>query len=153
MFALGLPFPIRTKRAVKVLAAILMPIAGRLPFKWVYPIGEKQEVREPKWTQYYEWAKVIAGDAHYVKRHMPETLAGKVVATNTTTPDDLEIFRKAGVKYLVTSTPRLEGRSFGTNVMEAAIVAAYGKGRALTNEEMDGVLSQLRLEPQLQELN
>jgi hypothetical protein len=153
MFALGLPFPIRTKRAVKVLAAILMPIAGRLPFKWVYPIGEKQEVRAPKWTRYYGWAKVIAGDAHYVKRHMPETLADKVVATNTTTPEDVEIFRKAGVKYLVTSTPRLEGRSFGTNVMEAAIVAAYGKGRALSNEEMDGVLSQLGLGPQLQELN
>jgi hypothetical protein len=153
MFALGLPFPLYTKRSLKVLAAILMPIAGRVPFKWVYPTGEKQEVRTPKWTKYYDWATVIAGDAHYIKHYMPDKLPGKVVVTNTTTPDDVEIFRKAEVKYLVTSTPRLEGRSFGTNMMEAALVAASGKGRPLTYDELDEMLSRLGLEPQLEELN
>ena len=48
MFALGLPFAIRSLTAVKNLAAIIMPIEGRLPFEWVYPTGEKQEVRIPK---------------------------------------------------------------------------------------------------------
>jgi len=153
MFALGLPFPLYTKRSLKVLAAILMPIAGRVPFKWVYPTGEKQEARTPKWTKYYDWATVIAGDAHYIKHYMPDKLPGKVVVTNTTTPDDVEIFRKAEVKYLVTSTPRLEGRSFGTNMMEAALVAASGKGRPLTYDELDEMLSRLGLEPQLEELN
>jgi len=153
MFALGLPFPLYTKRSLKVLAAILMPIAGRVPFKWVYPTGEKQEARTPKWTKYYDWATVIAGDAHYIKHYMPDKLPGKIVVTNTTTPDDVEIFRKAEVKYLVTSTPRLEGRSFGTNMMEAALVAASGKGRPLTYDELDEMLSRLGLEPQLEELN
>jgi hypothetical protein len=153
MFALGLPFPLHTKRSLKVLAALLMPIAGRLPFKWVYPTGEKQEVHTPKWTKHYDWATVIAGDAHYIKHYMPDKLPGKIVVTNTTTPEDVEIFRKAEVKYLVTSTPRLEGRSFGTNMMEAALVAASGKGRPLTYDELNEMLSRLGLEPQMQELN
>lgn len=153
MFALGLPFPLHTKRSLKVLAAILMPIAGRLPFNWLYPTGEKQEVHTPKWTQHYDWATVVAGDAHYIKHYMPDKMPGKVVVTNTTTPEDVELFRKAEVKYLVTSTPRLEGRSFGTNMMEAALVAASGKGRPLTYDELNEMLSRLGLEPQLQELN
>jgi hypothetical protein len=152
MFGLGIPLPVRTVRGLKILAALLMPIAGRLPFKWIYPTGEKQEVRIPKWEKYYTWATVIAGDCHYVKRHMPDNMSGKVIATNTTTPEDVELFRQVGVKYLVTSTPVLEGRSFGTNMMEAALIAASGKGRKLTREELHQLLNQLKFEPQLQEL-
>jgi hypothetical protein len=130
-----------------------MPIAGRLPFEWIYPTGEKQEAREPKWQKYYEWGTIIAGDCHYIKRHMPEKLAGKIIATNTTTEEDVELFRTVGVKYLVTTTPVLDGRSFGTNMMEAALIAASGKGRELTRSELDEILEQLGYEPQLQELN
>lgn len=153
MFALGLPIPIRSERAIKVLAALVMPIAGRLPFEWVYPTGEKQEKREPKWINYYQAASVIAGDCHFVKRHMPESLPDKVIVTNTTTPQDVELFRQAGVKYLVTTTPVLEGRSFGTNMMEAALIAISGKGRQLTKGEYTELLDQLGFEPQIQELN
>jgi len=153
MFGLGLPIPIRSESSLKRLAAVLMPIAGRLPFDWVYPTGEKQEKRVPKWEKYYHWATVVAGDCHYVKRHMPDRLDGKVIVTNTTTPQDVELFRQAGVKYLVTTTPVLEGRSFGTNMMEAALIAASGKGRALTLEELNQLLDELHFEPQLQELN
>jgi len=53
----------------------------------------------------------------------------------------------------VTSTPVLEGRSFGTNMMEAALVAISGKGRPLHREELNELLGQLGFEPQLQELN
>ncbi len=153
MFALGIPIPLRSARAVKRLAAILMPIAGRLPFEWVYPIGEKQEKRMPKWGSYYAWAGVIAGDAHYIKRHMPDRLDGKIIATNTTTEEDVEMFRRAGVRYLVTSTPRFEGRSFGTNMMEAALVAVAGKGRPLTHDELMEMLGRIGMKPQLQKLN
>jgi hypothetical protein len=153
MFGLGIPIPIRSARAVKRLAALVMPIVGRLPFPWIYPIGEKQEKRVPKWGDYYAWCGVVAGDAHYVKRHMPDRLDGKVIATNTTTEQDVELFRGAGVSYLVTSTPRLEGRSFGTNMMEAALVAVAGKGRPLTHPELTEMLSRLGMEPQLQKLN
>ncbi len=153
MFGLDIPIAIHKISQVKTLAALVVPIAGRLPFAWVYPTGEKQEKRTPKWGKYYAWATVIAGDCHYIKRFMPDDLQGKVIVTNTTTPEDIETFRKAGVKYLVTTTPVLEGRSFGTNMMEAALVAVSGKGRPLTWPELTEMLDKLGFEPQLQELN
>jgi len=153
MFGLGLPVPVRSLGGLKKFAALLMPVAGRLPFEWIYPTGEKQEKRVPKWHKYYEWATVIAGDCHYVRRHIPDSLPGRVIATNTTTTDDVAIFRQVGIKYLVTSTPVLDGRSFGTNMMEAALVAISGKGRKLTGDELNALLDQLGFEPQLQELN
>jgi hypothetical protein len=153
MFGLGLPLAIRSVRNLKLLASLLMPIAGRLPFDWVYPTGEKQEERVPKWGKYYQWATVIAGDCHFIKRHMPDRLSGKVIATNTTTQADVELFRQAGVKYLVTGTPVLEGRSFGTNMMEAALIAISGKQRELSHQELAQMLDELKFEPQMQTLN
>ncbi len=152
MFSLGIPIALHTARSLKVLAALIMPIAGRLPFNWVYPTGKEQEKRIPKWEKYYQWATIVAGDCHYVKRHMPVQIPGKVIATNTTTAEDVELFRQAGVKYLVTSTPVFDGRSFGTNMLEAALVAIAGKGRKLTNDELSQLINELKLEPQLQEL-
>ena len=153
MFGLDIPIAIHKIGQVKTLAALLMPIAGRLPFAWIYPTGEKQEKRTPKWGKYYEWATVIAGDCHYIKRFMPDDLKGKVIVTNTTTPEDVEAFKKAGVKYLITTTPVMDGRSFGTNMMEAALVAVSGKNRPLTWPEYDELLTRLGFGPQLQELN
>jgi hypothetical protein len=153
MFGLDIPIAIHKLSQLKTLAGLLMPVAGRLPFEWLYPTGEKQEKRTPKWGKYYDWATVIAGDCHYIKRFMPEDLAGKVIVTNTTTPEDVALFKKSGVKYLVTTTPVLEGRSFGTNMMEAALVAVSGKNRPLTWDEYSEMLDKLGFEPQLQELN
>ena len=84
---------------------------------------------------------------------MPDNLAGKVIVTNTTTPEDVELFKESGVKYLVTTTPVLDGRSFGTNMMEAALVAISGKNRPLSWDEYSELLDKLEFEPQLQELN
>ncbi len=153
MFALGIPIAIRSLKGLRALAKLMIPIVTRFPFEWLYPTGEKQEQRIPKYEKYYRWATVIAGDCHYVKRHMPDDLQGKVIVTNTTTTEDVELFRKCGVKYLVTTTPVLEGRSFGTNMMEAALVAVSGKGRPLTWDEYSELLDKLGFEPQLQELN
>jgi len=153
MFGLDIPIAIHKLSSLKTVAALLMPIAGRLPFEMLYPTGEKQEQRTPKWGKYYDWATVIAGDCHYIKRFMPDALTGKVIVTNTTTPEDVAEFKKAGVKYLVTTTPVLEGRSFGTNMMEAALVAASGKGRPLTWDELSEMIEKLNFEPQIQELN
>src|SRR3972149_5336564 len=71
MFGLGLPIPVRSEAAVKRLAALVMPTAGRLPFEWLYPTGEKQEKNIPKFGGWYEWATGIAGDWHYGHRHLP----------------------------------------------------------------------------------
>jgi hypothetical protein len=153
MFILGWPVPIRSARSLKILAALLAPVVARLPFKWLYPTGEKQEERHPKFVQYYQWATVIGGDCHYLKRHMPDRLDGKIIVTNTTTPVDVDLFRQAGVKYLVTTTPVFEGRSFGANMIEAALIAVSGKGRKLTADELNALLDQLKFTPQLQVLS
>jgi len=153
MFSLGINIPLHTEKQLKTMAAIVMPIAGRLPFEWVYPIGEKQEERKPKYPKYFEWATVIAGDCHYIKRYMPDNMKDKVVVTNTTTPQDVELFKKCGVKYLITTTPVLDGRSFGPNMMESALIALSGKKRILTHDEYEELLKKLGFEPSLQELN
>ncbi len=153
MFALDIPIPLKSIKALRVLAALMIPIVTRFPFEWLYPTGDKQDVRTPKWEKYYRWATVVAGDCLYIKRNMPDDMTGKVIVTNTTTPEDVELFRKCGVKYLVTTTPVMDGRSFGTNMMEAALVAVAGKGRALTWPELTELIDKLGFEPQIQELN
>lgn len=153
MFALGINVPLRSLKAVKRVARLLLPVVGRIPIAWLYPTGKNQEKRTPRWVSSFDWASVIAGDALYITRYMPERLPGKIVAANTTTPADVQLFREAGVKALVTSTPVLEGRSFGTNMMEAALVAVAGKGRALTHAELQDLLTRLKLKPQVQILN
>jgi hypothetical protein len=159
MSALGVPIAFHSESTVKILAAILLPLVARLPFEWIYPIGEKQEKRTPKWGKYFQQASVIAGDCHYIKRYMPEDLKGKVIVTNTTTLEDQALFRKTGVKYLMTTTPVLDGRSFGTNMMEAAIIAALGRKEQVDYthpgtyfQEMEQVIHQLNMVPSIQEL-
>jgi hypothetical protein len=153
MFGLDIPIAVKTEKALKTIAAIMMPIAGRLPFSWIYPTGEKQEKRIPKYHKYYQWGSIIAGDCHYIKRHIPDGMDGKVIITNTTTEADVELFRSIGIKYLVTATPVMEGRSFGTNMMEAALIAISGKERELTHPELDALIDELKLEPTIMELN
>ena len=152
MFALQMNIPIRRLGVARVLAKILVPLTTRFfPFEWLYPTGEQQNQRVPKYEEHYQWATVIAGDCHYIKQHMPDKLVDKVIVTNTTTSKDVDDFRKAGVKYLVTSTPTWEGRSFGTNVLEAAITAI--EGRQLELEELRTTVAKLGLKPHIQVLN
>jgi hypothetical protein len=160
LFTLNIPIALHSPKSVRRLAAILMPVAGRLPFKWVYPTGKDQEKRTPKGQAWFNWGTVIAGDCLYILRYMPDRLEGKVIVTNTTTEADVRQFRNAGVKYLMTTTPVLDGRSFGTNMMEAAIIAACGRTEPVDYahpghylEELEDLLPRLNFEPQLQELN
>jgi hypothetical protein len=152
MFGLGLPIPLRSAAAVKRVAALILPVVSRLPFEWLYPTGEKQEKNTPKFGRWYDWATVIAGDCHFIKRFMPARLDGKIICTNTTTTADVATFRAAGVRYLVTTTPRFKGRSFGTNMMEAMLVAASGKGRKLTDAELNDLIDRLGFQPNVEQL-
>jgi len=127
MFALGLPIPIRSLKNLHRLASALIPIVCQLPFHWLYPTGHEQEKVLPRYNKYYQDADIIAGDFLYIKRHLPERLEGKVIVTNTVTPSDVHMLQQRGVKLLVTSTPEFNGRSFGTNVIEALIVSLSGK--------------------------
>lgn len=158
MFSLGMNIPVRSEQGIKNVAAALVPVVKHLPFSWIYPTGEKQNERQPKYEKHFEWATVIAGDCHYLWRHMPEKLPGRVVVTNTTTPSDQKFFKDAGIKYLITTTPVLEGRSFGTNMMEAAIVAALGRKQPVDYahpgtyfSEMENAIKAVPFRPQVQE--
>lgn len=151
IFALGLPIPLYSLSFLQKLAFLLLPVLTQLPFRLLYPTGEKQEKRVLDWrTRYYAWADLVAGDWHYIRRYMPDDMKGKWVLTNTTTPEDVAFLRERGVRRLITTTPRLGGRSFGTNVMEALLVALAG--RELGEEEYLRYIDLLGLRPQVLEL-
>jgi len=147
MFALGIPIPIRTQGNLRLLGRLLLPLVGRLPISVLYPTGDKQDQIVPKFERFYQWADIIAGDLHYIKRHMPDDLGGKIILTNTTTLEDLEAFKARGVKKVITTTRQLDGRSFGTNMMEAALTAASGLQRELTVEEIGDLLDEVEMQP------
>jgi hypothetical protein len=160
LYSLGLPIPIHQEKAVYRLAAAIAPLICRLPFSWVYPVGKEQEQRKPKFTKYFEQAGLILGDCHYIWKYMPERLEGKVIITNTTTPQDVAFFKQSGIRYLVTTTPVYDGRSFGTNALEAAIIAASGRNGTIDYAHpgdyfrwMNEKLKELKLTPQIQELS
>jgi hypothetical protein len=153
MFGLGIPIPMYSVSAVNIVAAILLPIVGRMPIEMLYPTGEKQLEVVPKYIKHYLENPVIAGDWIYIKQHCPDDLSGKMIVTNTTTPDDVAFLKERGAKYLVTTTPVLDGRSFGTNMFEAALVAAAGKNRVLSNEELNQIIADLNITAQIQDLS
>lgn len=129
MFGLGLPLPVRSLAGLEKLTRILLPfLCSRVPFEWLYPTGESRD--SPRFLRWYAWADVLAGDWKFIARHMPHgpgCLAGKAVLTNTTTPADVEALRERGAGLLITTTPSLGGRSFGTNAVEAAVCAMTGR--------------------------
>ena len=150
IYALDVPIVIRRWLSLKVLIRTIAPIVVMLPYQWLYPTGSHQEKapeRKPKVEALYTWADIIAGDWQYVRKYMPDDMRGKWIITNTTTADDVELMRSRGVELLVTSTPRLEGRSFGTNVIEATMVALAGASEELPQEEYQRLLHQVGFAP------
>jgi hypothetical protein len=89
----------------------------------------------------------------YINRYRPEKLTGKTILTNTITPSDVEALKEAGAKRLIATTPKLNGRNFGTNVMEAFFVAASGKNRVLTAPELTEFIKLVSFKPEVYELN
>ena len=154
MFNLGLAIPMRSWSSAQSLARMLLPLIVRLPFKWLYPTGEKQEQNTPKYGKYYAEADVIAGDFHLIKRYMPEDLRGKIILTNTTTEADVAELTRRGVAQLITTTPVFEGRSFGTNVMEAVLITLLNRPPdQIKPQEYLDKLKELDWTPQVQQLN
>jgi hypothetical protein len=137
LFALGVPIMIHKHSTLVRVVRIIAPIAAQLPFSFLYPseADHTTEVEaESKHAQLYRDADIIAGDYKWVRKYMPQDMTGKWIVTNTTTVEDVEFLRSTGAELLITSTPRLEGRTFGTNVIEATMVALDGAGAALAPE-------------------
>jgi hypothetical protein len=153
MFGLGVPVPLTSLRTVGRLARLLLPVVTRVPFTWLYPTGDKQEQRQVRFARQFEQADVIAGDFHYIARHMPDRLPGRTILTNTVTADDVEALRARGIKTLITTTPNLGGRSFGTNLMEGLLVAAAGRRpEEMTERDYEDWLDRFAFTPRVEHL-
>lgn len=149
IFALGLPLGIRNVQVFRGLAGVLLPVIFRLPFAWLYPTGDKQEdVQAPpaRFARFYQQADVIAGDWHYIRRYMPARLDGKIIVTNTTTTENLGDLQARGVAAVITTTPRVNGRSLPTNLLEAALASVRG----FPLQESDYAALAGQLEPDVQ---
>ncbi len=155
MFALGLPMPVRKLATVRLIAALLLPVITQMPFSWFYALGSEQDKPpQQKWDQHYRRAQVLGGDFIQIRQYMPNDLTGKIVVTNTTTAKNVEELRKRNLHILVTVTPRLEGRSFGTNVMEATLLALMEKPQSdVTEADFKDLIERIPLEPNIEILN
>ena len=151
IFALDKDIAVRDLKTFEEMAEKYLPDACKLPFQFFYPTGKKQErPPQPKYPEYYQEADIIAGDFHFMRQFMPDRLDGKIVLTNTVTPGNIDELRQRGVKLLITTTPDFEGRSFGTNVIEAALLALLGKRwEDVTPADYEGVLKSLHLRPRV----
>lgn len=155
MFVLGIPIPIYKLKALERAVAVLAPIVVQFPFSWLYPTGSKQEA-DPnlnKYEKFYQWADIIAGDYHMIRKYMPDDLSGKIIVTNTITESDIHFLRERNIKELITTTPNLGGRSFGTNVMEGLIVALLDKPiDEITTDDYNSMLDKIGFVPRRENL-
>jgi hypothetical protein len=156
IFSLNLDKPLRTLEELEERASKLLPEICKLPISMVYPTGKKQEVIEPTelTAPYFAEAEIIAGDFHIMRRRLPDRMDGKGILTNTVTPSDIEELKSRGVSWLVTTTPELEGRSFGTNVLEAALLAQLGKSwEEVTPKDYLDLIHRAKLLPRVLRFN
>lgn len=153
LFGLGLPIGIYHRKIFQVLAQMIAPVITKLPIRWTYPIGVEQETTNSRFATYFQQAEIIAGDFHFIKKNMPENLSGKTIITNTVTRADVAMLRKSGVALLVTTTPNLNGRSFGTNVIEAMLVSCTKKKPSEMSEaEYESLIEAYCIKPHIQYL-
>ncbi len=146
MVALGVPLPVYGLPAFKRVARVMLPIVSHFPMSMLF-YGSDGAEQEPKYEKYFEGSDLIAGDFLFMRKYMPKSLVGKTIVTNTTTEDNIALLKERGVKTVITTTPRYEGRSFGTNTTEAMLTAYAGMSRRLTDEELNGLIDELGLKP------
>jgi hypothetical protein len=154
--ALGVNHQIRSLNELDRVGKFLLPIFTRLPFKIIYPTGKKQESQKKKaiYEKLFAPQDILAGDFHYIRRYMPDKLDGKIIITNTTTEEDEAELRKRGVKLLITTTPVIDGRSFGANVLQGIMVCLLEKRpENLTWDDYLQLIELMKLEPTIRELN
>jgi hypothetical protein len=152
MFALDLDQPIYSLDELQEQADKLLPELCKLPISMLYPVGPKQMTIEakPLTTGYMQESDWICGDFHLIRRRLPDHLPGKVILTNTVTLDDIEQLRSRGVATLITTTPEYQGRSFGTNVLEAMLVALLEKPwEAVEQADYLRLLAELQWQPRI----
>ncbi|MCL6471287.1 MAG: quinate 5-dehydrogenase [Firmicutes bacterium] len=155
IFGLNIPIPIRTMDNFKMLAKIILPVVTKMPFKILYPTGSKQENNSSdKYARFYYESDIIAGDYLFIRKYMPKDMRGKWILTNTTTQQDVDDMKARGVELLITTTPVFNGRSFGTNVLEATLLALLDKKwEEVSSQDYLEILKKLDYKPRIERLN
>ncbi len=154
MFGLGLPVAFRSLPMFNFFATLSLPALRLLPLGYLYPLGEKQNTVLPRFEKHYRWAEVIAGDFHFIYRHLPADLAGKIIITGTVRPGDVEELRLRGVSLLITTAPMLAGRALGANVWEGVLRVVSGADlEKLAPERTREMLGEPGLSPTVLKLN
>jgi hypothetical protein len=151
MVALGVPLPIYGIRNFKRVARVMLPIVSHFPMSMIF-YGSDGAEHEPKYVKYFEESDLLAGDFLFMRKYMPKNLSGKTIVTNTTTEENITLLKERGAKTVITTTPRFDGRSFGTNMNEAMLTAYAGKGRRLSDDELNELIDTLGIKPAVLQL-
>jgi hypothetical protein len=150
LFGLGLPVPLRSLGGLKTLARFIAPVISKLPIRLFYPTGERQLQNQPRFSRYFDDADIIAGDFHFIRRYMPLHLPGKMIVTNTVTAEDEDLLKARGVRTLVTTTPEIGGRSFGTNIIEGILVTLAQKNpQNMDAQDYERILEEAGISPRV----
>jgi len=154
IFSLNISIPLHSFKSVEILARLLLPVLVYVPIKYLYPTGKKQEKSNLKYVKYFQNADIVAGDYLAISQYMPEDMEGKIIITNTVTSSNVEDLKKRGVSYLITTTPELNGRSFGTNILQATLLAISGKSpEELNPEDYLKLIEKVGFKPRIEKLN
>ena len=149
MVGLGLPIPVYGLKNFKRVCRVMLPFVSHFPMSMLY-YGSDGAEQEPKYEKYWGKSDLIAGDFLFMRKYMPKSIAGKTIITNTTTAENLAFLKERGASRVITSTPRYDGRSFGTNMMEATLTAYAGLNRPLNDAELNVLIDELDIRPQVE---
>lgn len=154
MLFAGIPYPVAGLAQVRRVARRLAGEMVKLPIHMVYPTGRAQDVESRcRFPEAFAAASLLAGDFPLLRRDLPERLDGKAILTNTTTAADRADLAARGARWLFLTTPLVDGRSFGTNAVEAAVVAVLGRPpEEIAPAEIEALLASDRYRPAVVDL-
>jgi len=154
IFCLNIPIPLYHLKTLDKIARVIIPVLAQLPIKYLYPTGKKQETSNSKYSRFFNDVDIVAGDFIAISQYMPQKMEGKIVITNTVTSRNVQDLKERGVQYLITTTPEFQGRSFGTNVYQATLVAISGKKpEDLKEEDYLNLARKTGFKPRIEKLN
>jgi predicted amino acid dehydrogenase len=156
IFQLNLPFVLRSFKQLERYADLVLPVLCRAAYDKLYPVGQEEDLRTPRGTQYFDQAHIVVGDYAHIRRFAPENLRGKLLITNSLSADDVNDLRERGVGSLITLTPPLSERHpfVGSNVLEAILVSFLDRPPAeVTDDDYLNLVACGELEPHVTVLN
>ncbi|MDI3316369.1 MAG: quinate 5-dehydrogenase [Bacillota bacterium] len=116
--ALGLPWA-PGPAAFRRVARWTLPWLRRLPIRRLYPLGAAQEVAGRSRRGPLARSRLLAGDFHFLYRHLPLRLEGRWMLTSTVRPGELDELRRRGLEGVLLLGPGWRGLAPGANLLEA----------------------------------